>query len=182
MYTDTKHIYKRHIHNTPEINEGNIKSSRFSLLIISANYHTSLSISRTQLDVWSKQKRGQSEQQWLSTPLLGILRCHGSSLTRCRSRLHANGMAISSLRGWAVTAGTWCPHAHAQTHTQTHSNTLPRAHKPKGKRHTLCFTLSQAQNMSHISWFLKLKPQVCVCVCVRVIHLCLSLPLHLPKL
>lgn len=178
MYTDTKHIYKRHIHNTPEINEGNIKSSRFSLILISTNYHTSLSITRTQLDVWSKQKRGQSEQQWLSTPLLGILRCHGSSLTRCRSRLHANGMAIASLRGWAVTAGTWCPHA--RTRTNTHSDTLKyintSTQTQKKDTHSVFYSLTGTKHVTHLLISQIEAAGVCV------IHLCLSLPLHLPKL
>lgn len=114
----TKHIDKRHILHTIKRN-GNIKSSRFGLLLISPNYHTFLWISHTRPDEWSKQKRGQSEQQCLSTP----------SLAYCVT------MAAASRAAAAVampTAGMSADYPHLNTH----SNTLTRAHTLRGKTRT----------------------------------------------
>lgn len=117
----------------------------------------------THIHTAGKMKQTKERTKWtavaLDPLLLGILCYHGSSLTRCRSHLHANGGAIASLRGRTVAAGTW------RTHTHTHSNILTRIYS-QAQRHT----------HSHLFWCFRLKTQVCV------IYLCLSLPLHLPKL
>lgn len=76
-------------------------------------------------------------------------------------------------RGYSHTAGMsgdcrhlMCPHALAKTHTQTHSNTLTRAHKPKGKTHTVWFySLAGTKHVTHLLISQIEAAGVCVCVC-----------------
>lgn len=112
----------------------------------------------THIHTAGKMKQTKERTKWtavaLDPLLLGILCYHGSSLTRCRSHLHANGGAIASLRGRTVAAGTW------RTHTHTHSNILTRIHS-QAQRHTLASLLMfqiEDAGVCHLSLFVSASP------------------------